>query len=137
MKMKNEIYSEDEGYRFNLMPLLDAIFLLTIFFILTVTFQEEELLMPMELPTSDQPELTEIENALFVEVHKSGSYYISNSLVSETNLENTISDIMQNRNKNIIIIRSEKGADVQRVLRLTDIARKIGVEKVSFAVKGE
>ena len=135
--MKNEIYSEDEGYRFNLMPLLDAIFLLTIFFILTVTFQEEEELMPMELPTSDQPELTEIENALFVEVHKSGRYYIYNSLVSETNLENTISDIMQNRNKDVIIIRSEKGADVQRVLRLTDIARKIGVEKVSFAVKAE
>jgi biopolymer transport protein ExbD len=135
--MKYEIYTEDEGYKFNLMPLLDAIFLLTIFFILTVTFQEEEELMPMELPTSDQPELTEIENALFIEVHKSGIYYISNSPVSETNLESTISDIIQNRNKDVIIIRSEKGTDFQRILRLTDIARKIGIEKVSFAVKGE
>ena len=135
--MKNKIYSEDEGYKFNLMPLLDAIFLLTIFFILTVTFQEEEELLPMELPTSDQPELTEIENALFVEVHKNGRYYISNSVVSESNLESTISDIIQNRNKDVIIIRSEKGTDIQRILRLTDIARKIGVEKVSFAVKGE
>ena len=134
--MKNKIYSEDEGYKFNLMPLLDAIFLLTIFFMLTVTFQEEEELLPMELPTSDQPELTEIENALFVEVHKSGRYYIRNTLVSEANLENTISDYMLNGNKDVIVIRSEKGTDFQRILRLTDIARKIGVEKVSFAVKG-
>jgi biopolymer transport protein ExbD len=135
--MKNDIYSEDEGYKFNFMPLLDAIFLLTIFFILTVTFQEEEELLPLELPTSEQTELSEIESALFVEVHKSGRYYIRNTLISEANLESTISDYILNGNKDVIIIRSEKGTDFQRILRLTDIARKLGVEKVSFAVKGE
>jgi biopolymer transport protein ExbD len=135
--MKNDIYSEDGGYRFNFMPLLDAIFLLTIFFILTVTFQEEEELLPLDLPTSSQPELTEIENALFVEVNRAGKYYIRNTLISEAALENTISDYIINGNKDVIIIRSERGTDIQRILRLTDIARKIGVEKVSFAVKGE
>ena len=111
--------------------------LLTIFFILTVTFQEEEELLPLELPTSEQTELSEIESALFVEVHKSGRYYIRNTLISEANLESTISDYILNGNKDVIIIRSEKGTDFQRILRLTDIARKLGVEKVSFAVKGE
>ena len=135
--MNNDIYSEDEGYKFNFMPLLDAIFLLTIFFILTVTFQEEQELLPMELPTSDQPELTEIENALFVEVNRSGSYYIMNSQINEADLENTISEIMQTGNKDVIIIRSEQGTEIQRVLKLTNLARKLGVEKVSFAVKGE
>ena len=137
MKMKNDIFSEDAGYKFNFMPLLDAIFLLTIFFILTVTFQEEEELLPLDLPTSDQPVLTEIENALFVEVHNDGKYYIRNTLISEADLENTISDYMLNGNKDVIIIRSEKGTDIQRILRITDIAHKIGVEKVSFAVKAE
>ena len=135
--MKNDIYSEEEGYKFNFMPLLDAIFLLTIFFILTVTFHEEEELLPMELPTSDQPVLTEIENALFVEINRRGRYYIRNTLISEADLENTISDYMLNGNKDVIIIRSERGTDVQRLLRITDIAHKIGVEKVSFAVKAE
>lgn len=135
--MKNDIFSEDAGYKFNFMPLLDAIFLLTIFFILTVTFQEEEELLPLDLPTSDQPVLTEIENALFVEVHNDGKYYIRNTLISEADLENTISDYMLNGNKDVIIIRSEKGTDIQRILRITDIAHKIGVEKVSFAVKAE
>ncbi len=135
--MKNDIYSENEGYKFNFMPLLDAIFLLTIFFILTVTFQEEEELLPLDLPTSDQPVLTEIESALFVEVHKTGKYYIRNTLISEADLENTISDYMLNGSKDVIIIRSEKGTDFQRILRITDIAHKIGIEKVSFAVKAE
>jgi biopolymer transport protein ExbD len=135
--MKNDIFSQDEGYKFNFMPLLDAIFLLTIFFILTVTFQEEEELLPLDLPTSEQPVLTEIENALFVEVSSAGKYYIRNTLISEADIENTISDYMLNGNKDVIIIRSEKGTDFQRILRITDIAQKIGIEKISFAVKAE
>ncbi len=50
-------------------------------------------------------------------------------------LEKQISDIFAQGGKEVILIRSDKGADVQKVLRLTDIARRLGIEKVSFAVK--
>ncbi len=134
--MKTEIFSEDEKYSFNFMPLLDAIFLLTIFFLLTVTFQEEEQILPMDLPTAQQPELTKIENTLIIEIHKSGNYYIKNEKVKFTELEDRIADIFAKSKKDIILIRSERGSDIQKVLRLTDLARKIGIEKISFAVKG-
>jgi biopolymer transport protein ExbD len=133
--MKTESLEEKEGYSFNFMPLLDAIFLLTIFFILTITIKEEETLLPMNLPVSDQPELTQLENALIVEVHQSGNFYIRNQLVPERELEKQISNIFAQGGKEVILIRSDKGADVQKVLRLTDIARRLGIEKVSFAVK--
>jgi biopolymer transport protein ExbD len=133
--MKTEVLEEKEGYSFNFMPLLDAIFLLTIFFILTITVQDEETLLPMNLPVSDQPELTKLENALVVEVHESGNFYIKNQFVPERELEKWISDIFVQGGKEVILVRSDKGADIQKVLRLTDIARKLGIEKVSFAVK--
>ena len=133
--MKTEVFEEKEGYSFNFMPLLDAIFLLTIFFILTITVQEEEKILPMDLPVSEQPQLTKIENALIIEVHKSGNYYIRNQQVNETELEERIKNIFSKGGKEIILVRSEKGTDVQKVLRLTDIARKLGIEKISFAVK--
>ena len=131
--MKTE--KENEGYSFNFMPLLDAIFLLTIFFILTITVQEEEKILPMNLPVSDQPELTKIENALIVEIHKSGKYYIKNEVVEDIDLDEKIKSIFAGGGKDVILVRSEKGADIQRVMRLTDIARKLGIEKISFAVK--
>jgi biopolymer transport protein ExbD len=133
--MKAEIEKEDEDYSFNFMPLLDAIFLLTIFFILTITVQEEEKILPMNLPVSDQPELTKIENALIIEIHKSGNFYIKNEVVEETNLEKRIKSILELGGKDVILVRSEQGADIQKVMRLTDIARKLGIEKISFAVK--
>lgn len=133
--MKTEVFEEKEGYSFNFMPLLDAIFLLTIFFILTITVQEEEKILPMDLPVSEQPQLTKIENALIIEVHKSGNYYIRNQQVNKAELEEKIKNIFSQGGKEIILVRSEKGTDVQKVLRLTDIARKLGIEKISFAVK--
>jgi len=133
--MKTEFYKENEGYSFNFMPLLDAIFLLTIFFILTITVQEEEKILPMNLPVSDQPELTKIENALIVELHKSGNFFIKNELVEEADLEGRIRNIFEQGGKEVILVRSEQGADIQKILRLTDIARKLGIEKISFAVK--
>ena len=133
--MKVDINTENEGYSFNFMPLLDAIFLLTIFFILTITVQEEEHILPMNLPVSDQPELTKIENALIVEIHKSGNFYIKNEVVEVVELEEKIKSIFMRGGKEVILVRSEQGADIQKVMRLTDIARKLGIEKISFAVK--
>jgi biopolymer transport protein ExbD len=133
--MNTEIDNGNEGYSFNFMPLLDAIFLLTIFFVLTITVQEEEKILPMNLPVSDQPELTKIESALVVEIHKSGNFYIKNELVEESNLEGKIKNIFAQGGKEVILVRSEQGADIQKVMRLTDIARKLGIEKISFAVK--
>ena len=133
--MQTDIEKENEGYSFNFMPLLDAIFLLTIFFILTITVQEEEKILPMNLPLSDQPELKKIENALIIEIHKSGKFYVRNEVVEESNLEERIKGIFAHGGKEVILIRSEQGADIQKVMRLTDIARKLGIEKISFAVR--
>ena len=99
--MKTEIEKEDEGYSFNFMPLLDAIFLLTIFFILTITVQEEEKILPMNLPTSEQPEMMKIENALIVEIHKSGKFYIKNEVVEENELAEKIKNIFSHGGKEI------------------------------------
>lgn len=133
--MQTDIEKENEGYSFNFMPLLDAIFLLTIFFILTITVQEEERILPMNLPLSDQPELIKIENALIIEIHKSGKFYVRNEVVEESDLEERIKGIFAQGGKEVILIRSEQGADIQKVMRLTDIARKLGIEKISFAVR--
>ena len=133
--MKAETEQQNEGYSFNFMPLLDAIFLLTIFFILTITVQEEEKILPMNLPVSVQPEMTKIENALIVEIHKSGNFYIKNEFVEESDLDKKIKNIFTQGGKEVILVRSEQGADIQKVMRLTDIARKLGIEKISFAVK--
>jgi biopolymer transport protein ExbD len=56
-------------------------------------------------------------------------------VVEESQLEERIKNIFAQGGKEVILVRSEQGADIQKVMRLTDIARKLGIEKISFAVK--
>ena len=58
-----------------------------------------------------------------------------NEVVEEPDLDEKIKSIFAQGGKEVILVRSEQGADIQKVMRLTDIARKLGIEKISFAVK--
>jgi len=131
---KIEVF-KDSKYSFNIMPLLDVIFLLTIFYILTVTFQKEEKILPIQLPVSESPVLSEMESAILVEVDEFGSYYYDNRKMSDQQLEETITDIYSRYHKDVILIRSSESVNINRILRLTDMARQIGIEKVSIAVR--
>ncbi len=133
--MKNvEIFKEGK-YSFNIMPLLDVIFLLTIFYILTVTFQKEEKVLPIHLPVAEQPILSKMENAIVVEVDEIGHYYFEHQKISASKLEQAMSNLFTQYSKDIILIRSSESTDINHILRLTDIARKVGIEKISIAVK--
>ena len=132
--MNHRIF-EEEKYSFNFMPLLDAIFLLIIFFILTVTLEKDEMLLPLELPVAEHPELSKLESAIIVEVDINGAFYYETKLLSLEQLEETLREVRLKYNKDILLIRSEKGADVQRLLQLTELARRLGIEKVSLAVE--
>ena len=120
--MSKKIFS-DENYSFNFMPLLDAIFLLTIFFILTVTLEKEERLLPLELPVTDNPTLSKLESAIIIEVDRSGSYYFQQQKQSLEKLERAIAEVRTEFDKDVLLIRAAAGVDVQRLLRLTDHSR--------------
>ena len=132
--MSKKIFS-DENYSFNFMPLLDAIFLLTIFFILTVTLEKEERLLPLELPVTDNPTLSKLESAIIIEVDRSGSCYFEQQKQSLEKLERAIARVRTEFDKDVLLIRAAEGVDVQNLLRLTDLARRVGIEKVSLAVR--
>ena len=117
------------------MPLLDAIFLLTIFFILTVTLEKEEKLLPLNLPVAENPTLTKLESAIIIEVDQKGQYHFKQQQQTLQQLEQSIVAVRRNFEKDVLLIRSAQGVDIQKLLRLTDLARRLGIEKVSIAVK--
>jgi biopolymer transport protein ExbD len=131
---RNKIF-EDEKYSFNFMPLLDAIFLLSIFFILTVTLQKEEKILPINLPVAESPTLSKLESAIIVEVDQFGNYFYQNQMVTEKQLEQAMAEVRSQYQKDVILIRTAEGTDVQKILRITDLARRLGIEKISIAVR--
>ena len=120
-----------------LSPMIDMIFLLLIFFIVSAMYMAESNAISVKLPKSSASVMqnTELFN---VTVKEDGSYWLQNAAVDEKNLISRIRE-EKNADKNFaVIVRADENAPYRYVIRVLDILKKEGVAKVSLATdRGE
>ncbi len=117
---------------FNMSSMTDIVFLLLIFFMLTstlVTVSAIDVLLPK---AGGQ---TENKKAIAVSITDKSQYYIDKTLVSSANLENKIKGMMANDPNQVLVIRGDKEAPYDKVMKVIDIANR-NKFKMILAVKG-
>ncbi len=72
----------------SLMPLLDVIFLLVIFFLVATRFAEEEREMDVLLPDASEAQpLTSKPGELFININRQGQYYVTGKVLTLEELQ--------------------------------------------------
>jgi len=123
-------YSITKG-ELNLTPLVDVVLLQLIYFMLTSSF----IMQPgikIKLPTATTTEKIE-KREIFVSVSKEGIIFFKERCVSIDELEKLL---LKERKKNgnlIIVIKGDREAKHGDIVRVMDIARKTGIEKIAIA----
>lgn len=122
-----------QAARFELLPLIDVIFLLLIFFIfvmLKMTMQDG---ISIELPQAvdSQPQTKEM---LTISINQENKIYINQQ---QTDIDSFLSQVieLQNNNKQPILIRGDQQANLGIALSILDDLRTAGFEHVSFATE--
>lgn len=119
----------------NITPLIDVVFLLLIFFMVTTTFERAaqlELKLPeaSEQPTQQQPERLEIV------VNAEGRYFVGGSEVVNRRLDTLKEAITRAANDNAeqpITIRADARAPHQAVVNAMDAISQLGFVNLSIA----
>jgi len=125
----------DEGV--NLTPLIDVVFLLLIFFMVSTTFTKENHLA-VEIPeASAEPETVQAD-AIEIIIQADGSYAINGkSLINQQT--NTLLKALEiasgNDNKQPLVITADAKAPHQSVVRAMDVAGQLGFEKLRITTK--
>ncbi|NLD05148.1 MAG: biopolymer transporter ExbD [Synergistaceae bacterium] len=101
-------------------PLIDVLFMLIIFFVLTATFIQGKL--DIDLP-SGGVETSEIESALTLTVEKDGAIFWGGLRVTQEELP----DLARGAGKREILIAGDKNAPYGRVAEVLSILRKVGI----------
>jgi len=121
----------------NLTPLIDVVFLLLIFFMVSTTFDKESELS-IELPSADgevaQKQLLQVE----VSIDAKGNYAINNERIinSQINtLKAAIVKIAGEQRDIPMIISADGRASHQSVVVAMDAARQLGFSKLTFATR--
>ncbi|MCK7596409.1 biopolymer transporter ExbD [Microbulbifer sp. CAU 1566] len=124
--------AEEEGQAIDLTPMLDVVFIMLIFFIVTATFIKE--------PGVDvvKPEATTADlkaASILVAINDNDEIWIAKEQVDDRLVKNTLERLYAENPKGWLVIQPDKKASIEKVALIADAARKIGIEKVSVATE--
>ena len=118
-------------------PLIDVVFLLLIFFMVSTTFEHNSEIN-ITLPSSSK-EVTEAKpDAVNVGLDAQGNVYINDRSLVNAQLETikaALSDALVGLDEPPVIISADSNATHQSVVRVMDAARQLGLVKITFATQ--
>ena len=134
--------SFQEEVTINLTPLIDIVFLLLIFFMVSTTFSKESQLRIRLPDASPDSEVEQRPSRLVVAITKSGDYSIrgpnestGHHLLSRERsvLAEAMAKGAQGTDELVVVIRADRKTPHEAVVRVMDVARKLGLVRITFA----
>ena len=144
--MKFKSPTDDDELEINLTPLIDIVFLLLIFFMVSTTFTKESQLK-IQLPEAkgEQASAQKVPQ-LVIEISSLGVYAVKGPddadarqvlNTSSDALQRVIKSAAQNQEKDkiIVIVRADKQTPHEAVIRALSVAGQLGLSRITFATE--
>jgi biopolymer transport protein ExbD len=119
----------------NLTPLIDVVFLLLIFFMVSTTF-ERETEISIELPEASGKQVQNQRQLVEISIDAKGRYFVNKEEVINTQLETlkqAIKKAAGDEEKPRVLLSADKATPHQAVITAMDAARQLGFVNLTFA----
>jgi biopolymer transport protein ExbD len=134
MEFRRQVREEES---INLTPLIDVVFLLLIFFMVSTTFTKETHLA-VDLPEASAEAVTVVKAGIDIVVRQNGDYAINGKSVVNNEI-NTLYRALEKEasgnNKQPLVITADAKAPHQSVIRVMDVAGKLGFEQLRITTQ--
>jgi biopolymer transport protein ExbD len=131
--------SKQKPLEISLTPMIDVVFLLLIFFMVTTTFSQQTAIK-IQLPQADgQSKVEQQQQILMLTIDKDGRYYINDKALADTKLSTLSTALSKLSSKKHIplVINADRKAPVQSAISVLDVAAKIGFTNITFVTEKE
>ncbi|MEL0586261.1 MAG: biopolymer transporter ExbD [Candidatus Thiodiazotropha sp. (ex. Lucinoma kazani)] len=116
-------------------PLIDVVFLLLIFFMVSTTFERESQIM-IELPEATGEEIESEKHKLDITINISGTFFVNQLEVVNTEidtLKQAISNAVGDKRDLPVVINADARTPHQSVMTAMDAASQLGLTKMTFS----
>ncbi|MEO1483945.1 MAG: biopolymer transporter ExbD [Myxococcota bacterium] len=120
----------------NLTPLIDIVFILLIFFLITSTFVTNEGI-EVDKPSAGSSEELSPSDSIAIGITKEGQYIHERTIFSKDELIERLKVYKEERAGATIIIQGDTAAQLGKVVELMDIARQSGYRDIAIATDSE
>ena len=123
----------------NLTPLIDVVFLLLIFFMVSTTFKEQSEI-EIQLPNASEEPKEITVDSIEITIDAQGQYFVnSRPLVNSqiSTLKRALQEIAGDEKDPIIIVKADAQTPHQAVITVMDASRQLGFGRLGFATVKE
>ena len=119
-----------KNIKINIIPLIDIIFLMLVFFMLATNFSEKKEIS-FKLKQNIET-LNDNQKNLLIYI-KNNSFVINEDSIENSNVEEKVLSYWNSKNFKNIIILNDKNSNLQKLIFILDILKKNEIKNVSFA----
>ena len=119
-----------------LSPMIDMMFLLLIFFIVSAMYMSELKTIPVKLPVASET-ITQSTVKFTVTIKDDGAYWLGDKVIGKPELINRAREEQKKDEKFSVVIRADENVKYQAVIGLLDSFKKAGISRVGLATEKE
>ncbi len=129
--------SNESSEVINMSSLLDVLFILIIFFLVTTTFKqlEDDPLVDLPVDQRNQALASKAGDVVKINIRKSGAYVIMNRAVTQEQVQDTMKKHVKNKPDVKVMIRADKESKHLYLANILSICKYVGVKETHIKVK--
>ena len=131
--MRRSLISQavEEAEEPNITPMLDVVFILLIFFIVTANFIKDPGL-EINRPDSETAEITE-NAAILIAIGPAGEIYMDGRRIDVRQVKANVVKLLADNPQGSVVIQADEKAVADTIIKVMDGAREAGVNAISLA----
>ena len=120
--------SRRKRFQIDMAPLIDVVFLLLIFFMLTFAIQGQGL--AINLPEGEETE--KVDKDIIVKIDRNNKIYLNDKLTDIDSLGVALAQDLEKRSDKLVVIDSASKVKYELFARVLDVSREAGAENFSI-----
>lgn len=126
--------AEEEDAAIDMTPMLDIVFIMLIFFIVTTSFVKEA---GIEVNKPDASNATKQKSAnIFIAINENGDVWMDKREVDVERVRANIERMLAEQPTEVVIIQADQKAEHGKVVKVMDQVKAAGISRISVAAKG-
>lgn len=119
---------------FQVMPMLDVVFNLLFFFLVSQIFAQWETEITVKVPTAQTGTIIDrLPGEIIINITKEGAVLVNKQVLDDPGLRNVLTRIVKMFPGQPVLIRADKGTPYGHVIKVLDLCRQVDIWNIAFA----
>jgi biopolymer transport protein ExbD len=126
----------DQPFQLNILPMIDVVFALLTFFIMSTLSLTRSEGLPINLPGAQTSKPVNQETPVVVTIEKDGNIALNKQMIDLAKLRDGIQEKLASNSQKTVLIRADEGVSHGKVVAVMDAVRKVPGAKLAIETQG-